>query len=379
MMNGLRILMPLSDAYGGFGGIAQYNRHILQAMAAMPEVSRVYAAPRLISEAVGEIPDKVEFDAAAATNKLMFVLRVLWRGLFGPRNDLIWCAHINHLPLCALIARLRSTPLVLMIYGLEVWQEPPGLLTRWALRRVTRIASISQFTRDRFARIADIAHLPTDILPNAVDLSLYGMAPPAADLTRLHALSGRRVILTIARMPGHPTKGFDAMLEAMPRVIESVPDVLYLIGGRGEDSDRLQQKAAALGLSDHVIFVGEVPEERKADYYRLANLFAMPSDGDGFGFVFIEALACGTPVLSSTVDGGFEAIMYGALGRSVDPRDGAALAEQLIAGLDDSKRVPEQLAFYDFPQFEQRVRALIRSTQPGFHPDSRADFSASPA
>ncbi|MEQ1688119.1 MAG: glycosyltransferase family 4 protein [Sphingopyxis sp.] len=361
-MKKLCIVMPLSDAYGGFGGIAQYNRDVLRALAAMPDVGHVHAVPRLISEAVGEAPDKIDFDRAAAANKLLFILHVLRHGLFGTRPDLIWCAHINFLPLCALIARLRKTPLVLMIYGLEVWQDVPGPLMRWALRQVTRIASISQFTRDRFAKIADIAHLPYDILPNAVDLSLYGMAPRAADLVERHALYGRRVIFTLARMPANPTKGFDAMLEAMPRVIEAVPDVAYMIGGRGDDAERLKQKTETLGISDHVLFVGEVSEHRKSDYYRLADLFAMPSSGDGFGFVLIEALACGVPVLASTIDGGFEAIMYGALGRCVDPSDQEALVAQLIAGLGDAKQIPERLKHYGFLQFEDRLHKFIEAT-----------------
>ncbi|MEQ1724376.1 MAG: glycosyltransferase family 4 protein [Sphingopyxis sp.] len=355
----LRILMPLSDAYGGFGGIAQYNRDVLRTLSDVPQVDQIVAVPRLISESLGDIPAKVIFDAAAAQGKLAFIVRLLRHGLFAPRADLIWCAHINLLPLCALIARLRKVPLVLMIYGLEVWQDAPGPLTRWALRQVTRLASISRFTADRFAEIAPIAGLPLDILPNAVDLSLYGMAPKSADLMARFNLSDRRIILTLARMPENATKGFDAMLEAMPRVIKAVPDALYVIGGRGEDAERLRQKADTLGIGDHVIFAGEIAEGRKADFYRLADLFAMPSSGDGFGFVFIEALACGIPVLSSTVDGGYEAIMHGGMGRGVDPGDINALAQQLIEGLDDAKHIPERLNHYALPQFAARLRKVV--------------------
>lgn len=353
------ILMPLTDAFGGFGGIAHYNRDVLQVMAAMPGIEQVIAIPRVITEQVGTIPSRVAHDKTAASGGLAFVARVLRHGLFGVRPDLIWCAHINYLPLCAIIAKLRGSPLILMIYGMETWLKPPSMLTRWALRHVTRIASISRFTLDQFAQVAPIETLPHAILPNAVDMACYGMAPKAADLVEKFGLAGRRVIMTLARMPENATKGFDVMLEAMPSVIAAAPDVIYLIGGRGEDARRLIEKVESLGISDHVIFAGEVPETRKADFYRLADLFAMPSSGDGFGFVFIEALACGVPVLASTIDGGYEAIMFGELGRAADPADIPSLSAQLIAGLGDAKGIPDRLKYYATTAFSERLQALI--------------------
>lgn len=355
-----RILMPLSDAFGGFGGIAQYNRDVIEAMSMMAEVEAITAIPRVITEGVGALPPKVDFVVGASGNAVAFVAKVLRHGLFGPRPDLIWCAHINYLPLCALIAMVRRVPLMLMIYGMEIWLKPPSLLKRWALRRVTRIGSISQFTMDRFINTAAIDHVPCEILPNAVRLEDYGVGPKPADLVTRFGLEGRRVIMTLARMPVHASKGFDAMLEAMPQVVKALPDALYLIGGRGEDEARLRSKAKGLALDNHVIFAGEIAENRKADFYRLADLFAMPSSGDGFGFVFIEALACGVPVLASTIDGGWEAVMRGKLGRGVDPVDLDALARQLIAGLGDRKGVPDLLQHYAFSAFYERLRQAMR-------------------
>ena len=87
----------------------------------------------------------------------------------------------------------------------------------------------------------------------------------------------------------------------------------------GSDHGRLEAKAAALHVLDRVVFSGFVPEEQKADYYRLADAYVMPSRGEGFGIAFLEALACGLPVLGSKLDGGREALLDGALGLLVDP------------------------------------------------------------
>ena len=97
----------------------------------------------------------------------------------------------------------------------------------------------------------------------------------------------------------------------LPALAADVPDVAYLIAGDGDDRARLEKKAAALGVADRVVFAGYVPEEEKADHYRLADAFVMPGRGEGFGIVYLEALACGVPVVASSLDASREAVRDG--------------------------------------------------------------------
>ena len=117
-----------------------------------------------------------------------------------------------------------------------------------------------------------------------------------------------------------------------------------------------------LGLIGRVVFTGFVPESEKADHFRLADAFVMPSRGEGFGFVILEALACGIPVVGSNIDGTREALMNGRLGQLVDPSNVQEIRSAILAALAERRSVPsEQLEYFSFPQFSRRTAALVRS------------------
>jgi glycosyltransferase involved in cell wall biosynthesis len=98
-----------------------------------------------------------------------------------------------------------------------------------------------------------------------------------------------------------------------------LPNLRYLIVGDGSDRPRLEAKARAHGLSDRIIFAGRIAETEKVAHYNLADVYVMPSHGEGFGIALIEAAACGIPVVGSSVDGSRDALLDGKLGRMVDP------------------------------------------------------------
>src|SRR5688500_18199955 len=114
-------------------------------------------------------------------------------------------------------------------------------------------------------------------------------------------------------------KGFDEILDVLPQLIAEIPELIYIALGDGSDRTRLEEKASALGITAHCIFPGYVSESEKLEYYRLADLFVMPSRLEGFGYVFLEALAAGVPVIASKVDGSREAVRNGVWGALVDP------------------------------------------------------------
>src|SRR5205823_13994683 len=109
--------------------------------------------------------------------------------------------------------------------------------------------------------------------------------------------------------------------------------ISYLIVGDGPDRRRLEQKAHQLGVEKRVVFAGRTSEEEKPDHYRLADAYVMPSSGEGFGIVFLEALACGIPVIGSKVDGSRDALLDGRLGILVNPTDPAELRAAIVQTL----------------------------------------------
>jgi phosphatidylinositol alpha-1,6-mannosyltransferase len=357
---GAHILMLLSDAYGGFGGISQYNRDFLDALCALPEVASAEALPRIAVPPVGDLPSKLAFNLDSLGGIARFTRVALMRGLTGPKPDIVICGHINLLPLCALIATVRRAKLVMLIFGIEVWQPTGRALVDRCVSRIDTVISISRVTLERYLSWAAAPRLGSEILPNAIHLEDYGIAPKAADLVAQYGLADRKVLMTFGRMAGEErAKGFDEMIEILPRLRAKDPSFIYIAAGKGDDMARLKTKAAEHGVADHVVFTGMVPEERKADYFRLADVYTMPSRGEGFGFVFLEAMACGVPAIASRSDGGFEAIRDGAIGIAIDPANLDELESAIFQALDGPKEIPEGLGYFAFPNFGRRLGEML--------------------
>ena len=112
-----------------------------------------------------------------------------------------------------------------------------------------------------------------------------------------------------------------------------MPNAIYLIAGAGDDKRRLEHLAAERGLAGRVVFTGHVPADELPSYYALADVFAMPSTGEGFGIVFLEAAACGLPVIAGNADGSVDALGEGQIGCLVDPLSHEQVTAALIRAL----------------------------------------------
>jgi glycosyltransferase involved in cell wall biosynthesis len=353
----VRILLLTTDAYGGHGGIALYNRDLADALAGMPDVEEVVVVPRTLPFAAEGIPAKVRFLAEASGGSGKYVSAAIGSALTP--FDLVICGHVNLLPLAAILRLKLRCPMVLMAYGIDVWTQPSRLTRVW-LRHVSAVWSISRVTRDRMNLWAGLPEAVYTLLPNAIHLDRYGMAPKSPELMTRYGLHGRKVILTLARLPGAERyKGVDEVLDVLPGLIMEEPTLTYLVAGDGDDRGRLEAKARALGLDDHVVFAGFVRETEKADHFRLADVFAMPGRGEGFGFVFLEALACGVPVVGSLIDGSREALRDGALGELVDPTDPVSLRGGIRRALQKPIGIPSGLEYFGLAAFEARVREAV--------------------
>jgi phosphatidylinositol alpha-1,6-mannosyltransferase len=357
-----RVIAFVSDAFGGHGGIAKFNRDLLGALAGMPECEAVLALPRIVTGELEAIPPKVAFEIRAARGKVAFVTTAIRTALGFGRADLVVCGHINLLPVAALVGFIRRAPTLLVLHGIEAWKPTDSPVCNALARRVDAAAAVSNTTLHRFQQWARFPDERAHILPNCVDLSRYGPGAKPADLVQHLGLDRRVTLLTVGRLSEFERyKGFDEVIEALAGLRTSHPDLTYLIAGDGPDRARLEQKVEALGMEGQVKFLGFIPEERKADYYRLADAYVMPSRGEGFGIVYLEALACGVPVLGSKIDGSRDALQDGELGTLVDPSKPAEVAEGILRTLRQPRGVPEKLAYYSSEMFARRVHTLVRN------------------
>lgn len=359
---GKRVLALITDAYGGYGGIAAYSRDVLQALCEDPRVAEVVALPRIAEPPICDLPDKLVFDLSATAGAGAY-LRTLLRHMrsSGP-FDLIYCAHIHLVPLAWLASKILRKPWVLCVYGVEGWKKTDRKLPDRLAGRADHYLPLSQLTLDRFRKIWPVDPQRCTVMHNAIHLEQFAPGPKDPVLSERLGIAGRTVLMTFGRMdPTEQAKGFDRMIRALPRLIEKIPDLIYLICGKGGDQPHLERLAAEAGVSDRVVFAGAIPEKEKADYYRLADVYAMPSHGEGFGFVFLEAMACGIPSVASNIDGGREAVREGQIGWLVDPHDQDSIIAGIMAALEASRGVPKGLAHFAYSNFRTRVQTALAS------------------
>ena len=348
----MKILLLCTDSYGGHGGIALYNRDLAEALAARGDVEEVIIVPRVIRSEVRGLPPKITFHADAARGRAQYVRALMHARSAKP--DLVICGHMNLLPVACALAR---NPL-LMIYGIEAWKHSRRMLVDRLLHRACAIVSISEITRDRLLAWSKYEG-KTFLLPNAIHAEQYGIRERRADLVARYKLEGKRVLLTVGRLAEEERyKGFDEIIEILRDLPE---DVVYMIAGGGNDAVRLQHRAAHLGLADRVVFTGLFSDEDKCDLYALADVYVMPSRGEGFGYVFLEALASGVPVIGSKHDGGREALLHGELGLLIDPANPAEIAAAIreILGSSRERVIPPRLEYFSYENFKSRLSAIL--------------------
>lgn len=235
------------------------------------------------------------------------------------RPHIIYCGHLFMAPLGAMLARCCGARLCLHLHGLELYQRlPAGCQT--ALENAHLILCVSSDTRNRLMEIATVLPERAPVIFNTLSPAFHPGDRAAARAK--FGLGDEVALLTVARLDARQRhKGHDAVIAELPELRARGHDVVYLISGDGDDRQRLEKLARARGVADCVRFFGRVPFEQLPDLYRAADLYVMPSTGEGFGIAFIEAMASGTPALGLAVRGAGDALCHGELGSAVAPDD----------------------------------------------------------
>ncbi len=223
---------------------------------------------------------------------------------------------------------------------------PYERLRRSVLTHADRLFPVSRYTGGLLER-AGVSPERMTVLSNGADPDRFSPGDASALRARL-GVADRRVVLSVCRLV--PRKGLDTVIRALPRVAEAVPEVVYLIGGDGPDRPRLEALARETGVAERVRFLGKIPDAELPDHFRACDVFVMPSRLDpphveGFGLVFLEANACGKPVIGARTGGIPDAVADGETGLLVAPDDAAGLADamtRVLADPDLARRLGER-------------------------------------
>jgi phosphatidylinositol alpha-1,6-mannosyltransferase len=318
------MLALVTDAYGGRGGIAQYNRDLFGALTEAG-LATITVLPRQAPDFPG--PETVE-QLPARPGRIAYSVAALRTALFRT-VDVVFCGHLFMAPLAALIARLKGAKIIIQAHGIEAWPRPTRI-QRTALERADLVLCVSRHTRAAVLSWAAIAPERVVVVPNTVR-EVFTPADGSARRAEL-GLEGKRVLLTVGRMDSRERyKGHDRVIVAIPDLVAKGHDICYVLVGDGDDRDRLEALARNAGVSDRVRFLGAVGLQSLIETYRAADLFVMPSTGEGFGVTFLEAMASGTPALGLDVAGAKDALGDGELGTVTLEVDLSATIARLLA------------------------------------------------
>lgn len=357
----MRILALVMEAHGGQGGIARYNRDLLKALAQIDPKIEVVLLPL---DCHGQSTGGGRSNPKSLSKKLNYGFSALKTFLSQGPFDVIFCGHLHLVFLAVLLSRIQRTSLWLQIHGIEAWKKPSVLLKK-ASEQADLVTAVSRYTRRMFLEWARLDPAKVRVLPNTVSEN-FKPGPKPQSLLKRYGLENKKILLTVSRLSSQEKyKGHDHVIRILPELRSEYPDLVYVIVGTGDDQPRLEAIAEEHGVKEKVKFVGEIDETELADHYRMADLFVMPSTGEGFGIVFLEALRCGIPVVGSSVAGSFDALLEGRSGRLVPPNDHEALRQAILESLDLKEAPPETAQRFSHSNFTRLVESLTKNRLAG--------------
>jgi len=272
--------------------------------------------------------------AGFGRSKVFFIASALRAALRQPKLIVAFHPHLS--PIVSAAKRLASrSRSVVFAHGIEVWTPLP-FSRRAALRRSDQVIAPSEYTLQHVIQTQGVSPAKVKKLPWSLGPEFTAGAASCQNHEAKANLPRRRTILTIGRWDaGEAYKGVDHLIMTMPALIAAVPDVRLVAIGGGTDSPRLQRLAQEQGVASHVEFAAPMAPEALSRAYADAEIFALPSKGEGFGLVFLEAMSHGKPVIGGAHGGTPEVIEEGISGYLVPYGDVAVLTDRLLGLLSD--------------------------------------------
>lgn len=365
------ILLVLSETFRPLGGIPAFNRLLCRACVEYGNSAGLQVGVLSLNDRPGAADWRYLLNAdfwGASRNKPALVVRYL-KWLACRRPEVVIAGHVNLAPLLLAACLPRSKcHTAVVVHGVEAWRDLSPV-RRYGLRRADHVLAVSRFTGDMVMHRHGVAPDRVIWLPDALDPSWLLQAESFSVATQGAHQNDRLVLLTVGRMDASERyKGVDTVIEALPglQAMTRQP-VEYWVVGDGTDLPRLRALAAIRGVTEQVRFLGRVSPEELARCYAACDIFVMPSRGEGFGIVFLEAMAFGKPVVASTAGACPEVVIDGETGILVDYGDVAGLTaalSRLAAEPDLRRRLGEAgrqrlLAEFTYEHFAHRVGELL--------------------
>lgn len=321
-MSDSKINLIGGNAYSSTGGIQAVNRLLVRELGSAGLLRRAYflwddpatATPEGFEQAKQGL---VRFYSLAHS---AFTKDIFCAGVTQPA-DLWLCTHVNYslVGLCTSFGRASRVGVLLHAAELD---EAFNERKRLALCLAGRVFAVSEFTKKK-ALALGVKASRIQVLLNGVDDPCPGWQPEHYNLAS-------EVLLFVGRMDER-YKGQMELLDAMTLLRERLPDLRLAFVGGGQTLDEWKAEAARRGLSDRVEFTGRISEEELRQRYQSAAIFAMPSENEGFGLVYAEAMAHGVPCIGSDRDAAREVIAHGESGLCVPAGNSTALADAIFS------------------------------------------------
>ncbi len=278
-------------------------------------------------------------------NRLLFLYKSITTAF---DHDVVILTHINLTVIGLLIKFINpKCKIWLITHGVEVWR-PLSFFKKYLLTHCDKVLCVSNYTKQEIVRWHNINPALCYVLNNAIDpfLKLPTTFIKPRDLLNKYQLSTDTPILfTLTRLAStEQYKGYEQVIKVIKNLKNTFPGIKYMLAGQSDPAEeiRIKELIAIHQVEKQVILTGFIEEAKLADYFLLADLFVLPSKKEGFGLVFIEALACGLPVICGNADGSVDAIRSGELGKAINVDNPVelekAITECLTIPLTENKR-----------------------------------------
>ena len=372
----LKIHVWMPDIFQFKGGIQVYGAFFIQALEQILPNSDRHIFLKNDAKATDDLQfnPRTQFSFAGKWKSSFLYTPIFALQVFlaasQQRPDLFICGHINFSPLALRIFNLLKIPYWVVVHGIDAWDIKDASKIS-ALRAAQRIISVSEYTSARITAEHKISPESIFRIPNTFDASQFVIQPkPQYLLDRYQFKSDQPIILTVTRLAsGDRYKGYDQIIQSLPAIRRQIPNIHYLLVGKGDDRERIEAMVKTTDVGDCVTLAGFVSDNELADYYNLCDVFAMPSKGEGFGIVYLEALACGKPTIGGNQDGAIDALCHGELGVLVNPDEVEELGETIIQILQGKYSLPilyqpemlrqKVIQTYGFDRFKQYLSQLL--------------------
>lgn len=362
-----KICFLYMNAFSVTGGIEKFNSSFLKALNELSNESCI--DPRAYSMYDAVVNEKYfskQRFRGFSGSRVWFVLYAVFSSF---KFDKIILGHINLAPVGWLIRKINpKAEIILIAHGIEVWEKQANFKAK-LLKLANEIWCVSHFTKTKMTESnPGINPEKVSIFPNTIDehFSLPDkFEKPEYLLKRYNLTPRQKIILTVTRLSSSEKyKGYDNVIKVLAKLTD--PDIRYIMGGKADEAEmsRVENLIKQYNAESLVNMTGYIKDEELTDHYLLADVFIMPSKGEGFGIVFIEAMACGCKVIAGNKDGSTEALQHGALGTLIDPDDPGQIEAALRSALSGQDHNPAELQqkvlnTFGFPVFRQRLKKYL--------------------